>query len=162
MEVLQLNSVAYNISKVYDYEVYEDECESTEAAVGALSKLLETTLRSAKHSHLSCGEVVLPSGLLEEISRQIYNEADSELYGLRGCTLYLNFEGENECRKLSTIKCDQSTVSTFELTLTLKQSTAGWNSFLSQFIKKITRGGTMMISPDFKLEKRKLYRSYNV
>lgn len=49
-------------------------------------------------------------------------------FALRGCTLYLNFEGEQECRKIGTIKCDTHTVSTFELFLTLKQAPkASWS-----------------------------------
>ncbi|GJQ80070.1 hypothetical protein Trydic_g19354 [Trypoxylus dichotomus] len=159
MEILSVTNVDYTNQIDWEYASYQDEYDFNEAAVNALSKRLEEELRAAKHTHLSCGEVLLPCGLLQDVSRQILDMADSELYGLRGCTLYLSFEGEQECRKLSTIKIDPSTVSTFELYLTLKQSTAGWNSFLPQFIKKITRGGTVMISPEFALTKTKLYRS---
>jgi len=104
--------------------------------------------------------VLLPCGLLQRISQDILAMAESEPCGLRGCTLYLNFEGEQDCRRLSTVKCDPSTASTFELYLTLKQASAGWNSFLPQFLKKITRGSTMMISTEYELNKNKLYRSY--
>lgn len=104
-------------------------------AVEALAKRLEAELRAAKHTHLSCGEVLLPCGLLQKIAEDILELADSELCGLRGCTLYLAFEGEDDCRRLGVVKCDPSTASTFELYLTFKQSTAGWNSFLPQFLK---------------------------
>lgn len=54
----------------------------------------------------------------------------------RGCTLFINFESEQECRKIGTIKCDPNTVSTFELFLTLKQgSRNSWHSMLPQFLK---------------------------
>jgi hypothetical protein len=54
----------------------------------------------------------------------------------RGCTLFINFETEQECRKIGTIKCDPNTVSTFELFLTLKQGSRNtWHSMLPQFLK---------------------------
>lgn len=111
------------------------EEEDYVAAVDALSKKLEEELRAAKRTHLSCGEVLLPCGLLQRIARDILENADSELCGLRGCTLYVSFASEEDTRRLSTVKCDPYTASTFELYLTLKQSTAGWNSFLPQFLK---------------------------
>lgn len=61
--------------------------------------------------------------------------AESEPCGLRGCSVYLNFEDENSSTLLSVFECDTTTPSTFEVYLTIKQSTAGWNSFLPQFLK---------------------------
>lgn len=112
----------------------EDGCN---AAASALSKRLEEELRAAKRGHLSCGEVLLPCGLLQKIAEDILDLADSELCGLRGCTLFISFEGEGpeDSRKLGTVKLDPYTASTFELYLTLKQSAPGWNSFLPQFLK---------------------------
>lgn len=112
----------------------EDGCN---AAASALAKRLEEELRAAKRSNLSCGEVLLPCGLLQKISEDVLELADSELCGLRGCTLYIGFEGEGEedSRKLGTVKLDPFTASTFELYLTLKQSAPGWNAFLPQFLK---------------------------
>ncbi|KAB0794023.1 hypothetical protein PPYR_13643 [Photinus pyralis] len=135
----------------------DDNCE---VAINALSKRLETELRQAKSTSLGCCEVLLPCGLLQRISKDIIAMAESEPCGLRGCTLYLNFEGLEECRRLSIIKCDPTTASTFELYLTLKQAPSGWNSFLPQFLRNLTRGGTIVISPAYILSKNKLYRSY--
>ncbi|XP_018324751.1 protein charybde [Agrilus planipennis] len=161
MEVLSFENVDYNKGNVwvYDYDSsYEEDYGTT--AVNALSQRLEQELRAAKRSHFSCGEVLLPCGLLQTISQDILSLADKEPCGLRGCTLYLNFEGEEDCRRLSTVRCDPTTASTFELYLTLKQSSTKWNSFLPQFLKKITRGGTVVISSEYELQKKKLYRSY--
>lgn len=38
-------------------------------------------------------------------------------------------------RRISSIKVDDGTVSTFELYLTLKQDQSGWASILPQFLK---------------------------
>ncbi|GJQ80066.1 hypothetical protein Trydic_g19350 [Trypoxylus dichotomus] len=149
------------IPQNWGYDTYpssDDECNA--AAVSALSQRLESELRTAKRTHLSCGEVLLPCGLLQRIARDIIAMAESEPCGLRGCVLFLNFEGEGNSMRLNTIKCDPMTASTFELYLTLKQSITSWNSFIPQFIKNLTRGGTVMISPAYTLSKNKLYRSY--
>lgn len=113
-------------------EGYDSE---EDAVVSALAKRLEEELRAAKRGHLSCGEVLLPCGLLGRVSRDIFDQADCEPCGLRGCTLYISFDGEGGTRRLGSTKLDPYTASTFELYLTLKQSAPGWNSFLPQFLK---------------------------
>uniref|UniRef100_A0A1B6CKS5 Protein charybde n=1 Tax=Clastoptera arizonana TaxID=38151 RepID=A0A1B6CKS5_9HEMI len=130
-------------------------------ACQALARRLEDELRAAKSAQLACGEVLLPADLLSRIARDVLTMAENEPCGLRGCTLFINFESEQECRRIGTIRCDPNTVSTFELFLTLTQdSRSSWHSILPQFIKNLTKGGTIMISPAFKLVKKKLYRSY--
>lgn len=104
--------------------------------------------------------MLLPADLLPRIARDVLRMAENEPCGLRGCTLFINFENDHVCRRIGTIKCDPSTVSTFELFLTLKQDSSSWHSLLPQFLKNLTRGGTIMISQGFTLEKKKLYRSY--
>ncbi|CAH0564287.1 unnamed protein product [Brassicogethes aeneus] len=155
MEVLSLTNVNYKNNEDFEYDYPESE---EMALIEALTTRLEQELKTAKKEHLSVGEVLLPNGLTRRISQDMFVMGDSEPCGLRGCTLYINFEGE-EVKRISKIKCDPTTPTTFELYLTLKQSTAGWNAFLPQFLKKITRGGTVMISPEYGLQKKKLYRS---
>lgn len=133
-----------------------DDC----AAVSALARRLEDELRAAKSAQLACGEVLLPADLLPRVARDVVRMAENEPCGLRGCTLFINFENDQVCRRLGQIKCDPNTVSTFELFLTLKQDSSSWHSILPQFLKNLTRGRTIMISPGFTLEKKKLYRSY--
>ncbi|KAJ8973821.1 hypothetical protein NQ317_008722 [Molorchus minor] len=50
----------------------------------SLARRIECELRSAKRSHLACGEVLLPCGLLQRIARDIVSMAESEPCGLRG------------------------------------------------------------------------------
>ncbi|CAH0564291.1 unnamed protein product [Brassicogethes aeneus] len=138
------------------YVITEDALTS----IASLTRRLEQELRSAKRTHLSCGEVLLPCGLLSRISRDIVAMAESEPCGLRGCKLYLLFETDDGfCTRLGAVQCDLTTASTFELYLTLKQSSTGWN-FLPQFLRNLTRGGTVVISPAYTLSKKKLYRSF--
>ncbi|KAL3274225.1 hypothetical protein HHI36_015636 [Cryptolaemus montrouzieri] len=161
MEVLPINQqhLEYQNQKRY-YIPISSEALSQENSIMVLSKKLEEEIRAAKRTHLSCGEVLLPCGLLQKISEDILNVADSELCGVRGCTLYLLFEGEEDCRRLSTVKLDPTTPSTFELYLTFKQANGGWG-FLPQFLKKITGGGTVVISMEYELTKKKLYRPFS-
>jgi len=132
------------------------------AACQALAMRLEEQLRAAKSAQLACGEVLLPADLLPRVARDVLRMAENEPCGLRGCTLYVNFESEQECRKIGTVKCDPNTVSTFELFLTLRRDARStWSSLIPQFLKNFTKGGTIMISPGFTLEKKKLYRSFS-
>ncbi|XP_022175708.1 protein charybde-like isoform X1 [Myzus persicae] len=137
-----------------------EDIESETSAFMALHQRLEEELRAAKRAQLSCGEVLLPPDLLHRIAHDVLKMAESEPCGLRGCTLYLNFEGEQECRKIGTIKCDTNTVSTFELFLTLKQNPRNTWSLIPLFIRNFTSGGTIVIDQEFTIEKRKLYRSF--
>ncbi|KAK1119385.1 protein charybde-like isoform X1 [Frieseomelitta varia] len=134
--------------------------EEFDGACQALAKRVEVELRRAKHAQLACGEVLLPDDLLPRIAKTVLSMAENEPCGLRGCTLFISFETDSVCRKLSKIQCDPNTVSTFEIYLTLKQDHTSWHILLPQFLKNLTRGGTIMISKDFTLEKKKLYRSY--
>ncbi|KAJ8893897.1 hypothetical protein PR048_006498 [Dryococelus australis] len=104
------------------------------AATRALARRLEEELRAAKSAQLACGEVLLPADLLPRVARDVLRMAENEPCGLRGCTLFVNFETEQMCRRIGTIKCDPNTVSTFELFLTLKQDSTSWHSLLPQFL----------------------------
>ncbi|KAJ8959215.1 hypothetical protein NQ318_022477 [Aromia moschata] len=150
----------------------EGDHQAAGAAVEALSRRIEAELRAAKRTHLACGEVLLPCGLLQRIASDIVSMAESEPCGLRGCRLYLLFEASAPASsascasperrrsiRLGAVHCDPATASTFELYLTLRQSSTGWH-FLPQFIRNLTRGGTIVVSPAYTLSKKKLYRSY--
>lgn len=116
------------------YQITNDD-GSISPIISDLAQRLEEELRIAKKDYLSSGEVLLPCDLLERIAESVISLADTEPCGVKGCTLYLTFEMEDECRKLGVVKFDPTTASTFELYLKLKQSTTGWNSFLPQFLK---------------------------
>ncbi|XP_051158732.1 protein charybde-like [Leptopilina boulardi] len=138
----------------------ETVTDELDGASQALAKRLEAELRAAKHAQLACGEVLLPADLLPRIAKDVLIMAENEPCGLRGCTVFINFETDNMCRRLSRIQCDPHSVSTFEIFLTLKQDHTSWHILIPQFLKNLTRGGTIMISRDFILEKKKLYRSH--
>lgn len=133
-----------------------------EDALQALSSRLESELRTAKRRHLACTEVLLPADLLPRIASQMFELSEKEPCGIRGCTVYIEFEDEpDNSRRIATMKTDPTTVSTFELYLTLRQDRSGWTSILPQFLKNLARGSTIMISPEFALTKNKLYHTYS-
>lgn len=133
-----------------------------EDALQALSARLESELRTAKRRHLACTEVLLPADLLPRIASQMFELSEKEPCGIRGCTVYIEFEDEpDNSRRIATMKTDPTTVSTFELYLTLRQDRSGWTSILPQFLKNLARGSTIMISPEFALTKNKLYHAYS-
>uniref|UniRef100_A0A1S4H717 Uncharacterized protein n=1 Tax=Anopheles gambiae TaxID=7165 RepID=A0A1S4H717_ANOGA len=132
-----------------------------EDALQKLTQRLESELRIAKRQHLACTEVLLPADLLPRISAEMFEQSEKEPCGIRGCTIYIEFEDEpDNTRRIATMKTDPNTVSTFELYLTLKQDRRGWTSILPQFLKNLARGSTIMISPEFRLTKNKLYHAY--
>ncbi|XP_052890619.1 protein scylla-like isoform X2 [Anopheles moucheti] len=133
-----------------------------EDALQKLTQRLESELRIAKRQHLACTEVLLPADLLPRISSEMFEQSEKEPCGIRGCTIYIEFEDEpDNTRRIATMKTDPNTVSTFELYLTLKQDRRGWTSILPQFLKNLARGSTIMISPEFRLTKNKLYHAYS-
>ncbi|XP_054731965.1 TPR-containing protein DDB_G0280363-like [Anastrepha obliqua] len=128
------------------------------AAVNELAQRVQTELRDAKKRHLDCTEVSLPFNLMPRIAAEIIKASEREPCGVRGCSLYIDFECEpSNVRRIASFKVDDSTVSTFELYLMLKQDKSGWTSLLPQFIKNLTRSNTILVSPDFTLTKNKLY-----
>ncbi|XP_058463607.1 protein charybde-like isoform X2 [Malaya genurostris] len=133
-----------------------------EDALQALAARLETELRTAKRRHLACTEVLLPADLLHRIASQMFELSEKEPCGIRGCTVYIEFEDEpDNSRRIAAMKTDPTTVSTFELYLTLRQDRSGWTSILPQFLKNLARGSTIMINPEFALVKNKLYHAYS-
>jgi hypothetical protein len=133
-----------------------------EDALQALTLRLQNELRAAKSRHLACTEVLLPSDLLHRIASEMFEMSEKEPCGIRGCSLFIEFEDEpDNTRRIASLKTDPNTVSTFELYLTLKHDRSGWTSILPQFLKNLARGSTIMISPEYKLTKTKLYRSFS-
>ncbi|KAL3273835.1 hypothetical protein HHI36_015262 [Cryptolaemus montrouzieri] len=149
---------AIPLSTNWNYEVCTLAEEGAYPIITAITQRLESELRQAKSTHLACGEVLLPCGLLQRISVDIFAMSENEPCGLRGCTLHLYFEGIDQCMKLGVVRCDPATACTFELHLTLKQNNTGWN-FLPQFLRNLTRSGTVVISSAYTLSKKKLYRT---
>ncbi|KAH8340355.1 hypothetical protein KR074_004769, partial [Drosophila pseudoananassae] len=125
-------------------------------AVKDLSIRLLDELRAAKSRHLTCTEVSLPCDLTPNVARDIVRVSEKEPCGIRGCTIYIEFEDEPQnSRRIASIKVDPDTVSTFEVYLTLRQDHRGWTSLLPQFMKSLAR--TITISPEYTITKNKLY-----
>ncbi|XP_039963479.1 protein scylla [Bactrocera tryoni] len=128
------------------------------AAVEDLSLRLLDELRAAKQRHLTCTEVSLPCDLTLRIAAEIIRVSAKEPCGVRGCTIYIEFEDEpNNSRRIAELKLDPEMVSTFEIYLTLRQDHRGWTSLLPQFMKSLAR--TITISATFTITKHKLYTS---
>lgn len=133
---------------------YSEDFDAT--AINDLSLRLLDELRAAKSRHLSCTEVSLPCDLTPRIAAEVLRLSEREPCGLRGCTIYIEFEDEpNNSRRIASLKLDKETVSTFEIYLTLRQDHRGWASLLPQFMKGLSR--TITISPEFNITKNKLY-----
>ncbi|EDV51396.1 protein scylla [Drosophila erecta] len=159
-------SGSYNSNSNYYYYAADEEevggsndCSLSnydQKAVEELSLRLLDELRAAKSRHLTCTEVSLPCDLTPSVAREIIRVSEKEPRGIRGCTIYIEFEDEpKNSRRIASIKVDPDTVSTFEVYLTLRQDHRGWTSLLPQFMKSLAR--TITISPEYTITKNKLY-----
>lgn len=126
------------------------------AEVQRLSSSLLDKLREAKARHLTCTEVSLPCDLTPSIAAEIIRVSEKEPCGIRGCTIYVEFEDEPQnSRRIASLKVDPETEPTFEVYLTLRQDHRGWTALLPQFMKSLAR--TITISPEYTITKHKLY-----
>lgn len=65
-----------------------------DSTVAALSLRLQAELRAAKSRHLSCTEVLLPPELLERVAAEMVSMSEKEPCGIRGCSVFIEFEDE--------------------------------------------------------------------
>ena len=90
--------------------------------------------------------------------------AEVEPCGLRGCVLYLILEDPDSKshRKIGCVRpVGSNPVPTFELFLTLKQASSGWLTAVSKKIFKTAGRKTVVISEEYALSKRLLYRTFS-
>ncbi|XP_033740840.1 DNA damage-inducible transcript 4-like protein [Pecten maximus] len=131
-----------------------------------LVSLIKHALSSVRDDKLGY-EMLIPCGLVMCIARDIMASARKEPCGLRGCVLFINLEDKNKCQNLVKLDCDPTTVSTFELYLTLKEDTRGWCKlkkffiFMSGYLDKKKTLDLKLLCSRYGLEKKKLYRLNN-
>ncbi|OWF52635.1 DNA damage-inducible transcript 4-like protein [Mizuhopecten yessoensis] len=128
--------------------------------------LIKQALSSVGDDKFGC-ELLIPCGLVMCIARDIMASARKEPCGLRGCVLFINLEDKNKCQNLVKLYCDPTTVSTFELYLTLKEDTRGWCKLkkffiaISGYLDKKKNLDLKFLCSGYGLDKKKLYRLNN-
>ncbi|GBP46742.1 Protein charybde [Eumeta japonica] len=165
MEVLPVTNqfgVGFSAEKAWGGPTWREAAASSAAAgpgpaaEAALAQRLERELRAAKGaSELAAAEVLVPAELLARAARQALALAEPEPCGARGAALIVHVAE----RRLAAFKLDPATLTTHEIHLHLEHDAANWTSMLPQFLKNLTRGGTVIISPRFTITKKKLFRS---
>jgi hypothetical protein len=100
------------------------------------------------------------------IARDILIMSESEPCGVRGCSLIIHLQEKSNCTELVKLQYDPTTVSTFEIHLTLQEDTRHVVSVrkmmmqLTGCFKHSTYKSTpKMLCLAYKLEKQKLYRA---
>ncbi|OWR50883.1 charybde [Danaus plexippus plexippus] len=158
MEILPVTSqfrVGFSSEKAWSGPTWR-EAAAPVPTEAALAQRLERELRAAKGaSDLATAEVLVPAELLARAARQALVLAEGEPCGARGAAVLVDVAG----RRLAAFKIDPNTVTTHEIHLHLEHDATNWTSLLPQFLKNLTRGGTIIISPQFTIEKKKLFRS---
>ncbi|XP_054846095.1 DNA damage-inducible transcript 4-like protein [Eublepharis macularius] len=147
----------------WDYVVPEpnfNEMVFEERTCQGLVRMLETCLSKSKQTKLHCSKVLVPEKLTRRIAQDVLRLSSTEPCGLRGCIIHVNLETGNICKKLDKIVYDPTVVPTFELTLVFKQDSCSWPSFRDFFPRACFTAGskrTLILSPGFRLIKKKLY-----
>lgn len=147
----------------WDYAAPEPNLHQTvseEPACQSLAARLESWLSRVKHTKLGCSTVLVPERLTRRIAQDILRLSSTEPCGLRGCVIQVQLEAGNVCKRLGLIVCDTSVVPTFELTLVFKQEPSPWGGLRDFFSRGRLCAGpqhTLVLSPGFRLIKRKLY-----
>lgn len=157
MEILPVTNqfVGFNSEKAWNGPTWR-EAPVPVPTEAALAQRLERELRAAKGaSELATAEVLVPAELLARAARQTLVLAEGEPCGSRGAAVIVDVAG----RRLAAFKIDPNTLTTHEIHLHLEHDATNWTSLLPQFLKNLTRGGTIIISPQFTIEKKKLFRS---
>jgi len=167
MEVLPLP-----VSVDFTEDVWSLSMDDSEEQVAReiLAELIAGELRQAlaRYRHLqqqkSPSEILLPAGILQTIASDVLRASSDEPCGIRGCMIYIDFdESQRKCgcetQRIGMVKCHPYTVNTFEIYLTLRPHSSSWTSKLPLFLQNLTHRSTMVISSDYTLSKRKLFRS---
>lgn len=154
-----------DLSRCSSYGAFENTMEKNQwKDLVVLIKHALAALREDKFGY----EILIPCGQVMQIAHQVMDLARREPCGLRGCVLFISLEDKNKCQNLVRLVCDPTTVSTFELYLTLKEDTRGWCVF-KKFL--ITMSGRLdkrkkklelkLLCSGYQLSKKKLYRPNN-
>lgn len=106
----------------------------------------------------------LPPQLLAIIASHVIQEAANEPYGLKGCLLHIYYESETDNEFVASLDCDPETLSTFELTLTLRQDPCrrrGWRNKLPELVRSFSTFGfgSVLVGTSYKLVKKRNYRT---
>jgi len=136
------------------------EQERLKELLSALSNsLLKQVLRRISKV-LEIGEVFLSPIAASKIIKELVYQGEREPYGVRGGTLVVLFcDRLGKQTKMGKFPLDAYTNSTYEMHLTIHQDT-NIKVKMENLVRKMTGlEPIMMLAPEFKLEKRKLYRS---
>ncbi|XP_042214560.1 protein charybde-like [Homarus americanus] len=150
-----LYDVLGSIDATDDLEVFEVEGEVA-AKVSMVQQLTQEV--TSRADALGCGQVMVPNGLIDEVTAQVLRLADSEPCGLRGGVLHVLYDdGQQGEQELTRVVLDPTMPNTYEVYLTLTPDTTTWYHKMSRIIKPLRKSSPLLLSTRFKLEKRKLY-----
>ncbi|KAK7080360.1 DNA damage-inducible transcript 4-like [Halocaridina rubra] len=108
------------------------ECEL--AARTTLVKQLtqEVTTRT---DALGCGQIMVPPGLIDQVTSHVLRLSGSEPCGVRGGVLHIHYFDGEQLQRLTRVVLDPSMPNTYELYLTLRPDTSTWYHKMSRIIK---------------------------
>lgn len=163
-----LSDNIYSLSEQIDFLNSTSSYDENEDAItnSSLVQSIENALNEAKQPSADNnigsdpGELIIPNEMSLRVANDIVRMAEDEPCGLKGCIIYVNYEDKCNNRRLSKLRCDPTSVPTFEVTLTLRQDSSWLRGLLP--IKgcwKKLKNKAVVISSVYSITKNKLYLS---
>jgi len=149
-------------------ELFKDyEMERLAGLVKEMTRFMKQVLtRCSKVLELGSSTILsLPATTMNRIVKQMVVLAEEEPYGVRGGTLVVMFSPPQTSptyptlRKIGRYPMDPTTVSTYELHLTLQESCPVKLKLANLFRKLQGKAAKLVVDEKFVLVKKKLYRS---
>jgi len=128
--------------------------------LSALSNTILKQVLKRMTKVLETGEVLLSPLTASQILKSLVYQGELEPYGVRGGTLVVLFRDRlGKLVKLGRFPLDKYTNSTYEMHLTLQENT-NFKLKVENLMRRIAGlDPVLVLGSEFKLEKRKLYRS---
>ena len=91
----------------------------------------------SKQSRKSRSWLQLPAAILELSLDSRPFHSNLAVHFFLGCLLHIYYESDSDCEYVATLDCDPDTLSTFELTLTLRQDAGrrSWRKKLPELVR---------------------------
>ena len=149
---------------IFSFAAYfESESEEQLEEKELLSELIFEELTYGASRLNPDSELVIPEGMTDRIADSIFQMAQYEPCGLKGCVIYFNIDSDKKSekpQKLVKIRCDNYTVATFEVHITLQREATPWSRIVPQLFRSLSGNtSSIIINKNYTSSLKKLFRN---
>jgi hypothetical protein len=144
-----------------EQDVFQDlEQERFNNLISALKQSVFKQVLKSLAKVLEIEQVLISPQTTQQILKEMVYQGEREPCGVRGGTLVVTFRSRDGTeRKIGRFPLDSSTTPTYQILLTLEETTTLKVSFENLFRRIAGHGASKFLGTKFRLEKKKLYRS---